>query len=79
MRACVFFMTKIDIENLQTSELFQKAKNLLTESGEASTELFQRQFRIGYTTAYRLLDLLAKDGLATAPKGVDPSVTIIKK
>jgi S-DNA-T family DNA segregation ATPase FtsK/SpoIIIE len=72
-------MAKVDIENLQKSELYQKAKSLLIESGEVSTELFQRQFKVGYTTAYRLLDLLSEEGISTPPQGVDPSVVLVKK
>ena len=71
-------MRKTNINYSQDGELYIKAKAMLIKTGNISVPDLQRNLKIGYTTAYRLLDLFAEDGLTTTPNGVDPKVTLKK-
>ncbi|HEV2245098.1 MAG TPA: DNA translocase FtsK, partial [Terriglobia bacterium] len=44
----------------------------VVESGKASTSLLQRRLRLGYGRAARLLDLMERDGIISAPDGSKP-------
>ena len=45
---------------------------LVVESRKASTSLLQRRLRLGYGRAARLLDLMQRDGIISAPDGSKP-------
>ena len=45
---------------------------LVVESGKASTSLLQRRLRLGYGRAARLLDMMQRDGIISAPDGSKP-------
>jgi DNA segregation ATPase FtsK/SpoIIIE, S-DNA-T family len=53
-------------------EVYGGAVRLVVESGKASTSLLQRRLRLGYGRAARLLDLMEKDGIISAPDGSKP-------
>jgi S-DNA-T family DNA segregation ATPase FtsK/SpoIIIE len=51
-------------------ELFESAVKLVVSGGAASTSMLQRRFKIGYTRAARLVDLMEQRGIVgpwTAP------------
>jgi S-DNA-T family DNA segregation ATPase FtsK/SpoIIIE len=52
--------------------VYEDAVRLVVESGKASTSLLQRRLRLGYGRAARLLDLMEKDGIISAPDGARP-------
>ncbi len=52
--------------------VYEEAVRLIVESGKASTSLLQRRLRLGYGRAARLLDLMEKDGIISAPDGPRP-------
>jgi S-DNA-T family DNA segregation ATPase FtsK/SpoIIIE len=45
---------------------------LVVESAKASTSLLQRRLRLGYGRAARLIDMMEKDGIVSAPDGSRP-------
>jgi S-DNA-T family DNA segregation ATPase FtsK/SpoIIIE len=50
-------------------ELLPEAIEMVRKSGKASTSLLQRRFRIGYTRAARLMDMMEEAGLIGPPTG----------
>jgi S-DNA-T family DNA segregation ATPase FtsK/SpoIIIE len=44
-------------------ELFDEAVRFVVQSGQASTSMLQRRFRIGFSRAGRLIDLMDRDGI----------------
>ena len=52
------------------TQLYRKAIQTVAESQKASTSYIQRQLRIGYNSAARLIERMEKDGLVGAPDHV---------
>jgi S-DNA-T family DNA segregation ATPase FtsK/SpoIIIE len=52
------------------SQLYRKAVQTVAESQKASTSYIQRQLRIGYNNAARLIERMEKDGIVSAPDHV---------
>jgi len=52
------------------AKLFRKACQLVFENQKASTSWLQRQLRIGYNSAARLIERMEEDGLVGAPNHV---------
>ncbi|HUI42989.1 MAG TPA: DNA translocase FtsK, partial [Terriglobia bacterium] len=61
-----------DEEAGELDEVYEEAVRLVVESGKASTSLLQRRLRLGYGRAARLLDLMERDGIISAPDGARP-------
>jgi S-DNA-T family DNA segregation ATPase FtsK/SpoIIIE len=59
-------------DNSDLDEVYEEAVRLVVESGKASTSLLQRRLRLGYGRAARLLDLMQRDGIISAPDGSRP-------
>jgi S-DNA-T family DNA segregation ATPase FtsK/SpoIIIE len=53
-------------------ELYEEARQAVIEAGKASTAFLQRKFRIGYSRAARLLDLLEERGVIGPQDGASP-------
>lgn len=53
-------------------ELYEEAKEAVISSGKASTSWLQRKFRIGYSRAARLMDLLEERGIIGPQDGSKP-------
>src|SRR5262249_18530576 len=56
----------------ELDEVYDAAVRIVVESGKASTSLLQRRLRLGYGRAARLLDLMQRDGIISAPDGAKP-------
>jgi S-DNA-T family DNA segregation ATPase FtsK/SpoIIIE len=52
------------------SQLYRKAIQIVAESQKASTSYLQRQLRVGYNSAARLIERMEKDGLVGMPDHV---------
>jgi S-DNA-T family DNA segregation ATPase FtsK/SpoIIIE len=52
------------------SQLYRKAVQTVAESQKASTSYLQRQLRVGYNNAARLIERMEKDGFVGAPDHV---------
>jgi len=61
-----------DEENAELDAVYEEAVRLVVESGKASTSLLQRRLRLGYGRAARLIDMMQKDGVVSAPDGSKP-------
>ena len=69
-RSAETFEEEEDSEELD--EVYDEAVRIVVESGKASTSLLQRRLRLGYGRAARLIDMMEKDGIVTAPDGSKP-------
>jgi S-DNA-T family DNA segregation ATPase FtsK/SpoIIIE len=61
-----------DEESAELDAVYDEAVRLVVESGKASTSLLQRRLRLGYGRAARLIDMMQKDGIVSAPDGARP-------
>jgi DNA segregation ATPase FtsK/SpoIIIE, S-DNA-T family len=52
------------------TQLYRKAVQTVAEGQKASTSWLQRQLRVGYNSAARLIERMEKDGLVSAPDHV---------
>jgi DNA segregation ATPase FtsK/SpoIIIE, S-DNA-T family len=59
-------------DSAELDSVYEDAVRLVVESGKASTSLLQRRLRIGYGRAARLIDMMQRDGIVSAPDGARP-------
>lgn len=59
-----------DGEDSAEDQQYRAARQLVAESQKASTSWLQRQLRIGYNSAARLIERMEKDGLVSRPDHV---------
>jgi S-DNA-T family DNA segregation ATPase FtsK/SpoIIIE len=66
-----FALDGVDLgDDSPDAKLFRKACQLVFESQKASTSWLQRQMRIGYNSAARLIERMEEEGLVGAPNHV---------
>jgi S-DNA-T family DNA segregation ATPase FtsK/SpoIIIE len=58
-------------------ELFEEAVRFVVQSGQASTSMLQRRFRIGFSRAGRLVDTMERDGIIGAADGSKPREILV--
>lgn len=59
-------------DDFMQDELFEDAVRLVMDTGQASSSMLQRKFRIGYTRAARLVDTMEELGIIGAAVGSKP-------
>ena len=52
--------------------MYEMAKQLILDTGQASTSYLQRRLRLGYGRAARILDVMEQEGLVGPPQGSRP-------
>lgn len=60
-------------------ELFEEAKEVVIKAGKASASVLQRQLRVGYARAARLLDILEQEGIIGPADGAMPRDVLVKE
>jgi DNA segregation ATPase FtsK/SpoIIIE, S-DNA-T family len=61
---------KVDSAEIEErDDLFDEAVRFVVQSGQASTSMLQRRFRIGFSRAGRLVDMMERDGIVGAADG----------
>jgi S-DNA-T family DNA segregation ATPase FtsK/SpoIIIE len=60
-------------------DLFESAVRLVVTGGSASTSMLQRRFKIGYTRAARLVDMMEQKGIVGALDGAKPREILITR
>jgi S-DNA-T family DNA segregation ATPase FtsK/SpoIIIE len=62
---------------LERDDLFDEAVRFVVQSGQASTSMLQRRFRIGFARAGRLVDMMERDGIVGAADGSKPREILV--
>jgi len=60
-------------------ELFDEAVRLVVQNGQASTSMLQRRFRVGFSRAGRLVDMMERDGIIGPADGSKPREILVAK
>jgi S-DNA-T family DNA segregation ATPase FtsK/SpoIIIE len=63
----------------EKDELYEMAKQIVLDTGQASTSLLQRRLRLGYGRAARILDLMEQEGLIGPPQGSRPREILVSR
>jgi DNA segregation ATPase FtsK/SpoIIIE, S-DNA-T family len=58
-------------------ELFDEAARFVVSSGQASTSMLQRRFRIGFSRAGRLVDMMEREGIVGPADGSKPREILV--
>ena len=58
-------------------EMLPEAIAMVRQMGKASTSLLQRRFRIGYTRAARMMDVMEEDGIIGPPTGTSKAREVL--
>jgi len=61
----------------ERDDLFDEAVRFVVQSGQASTSMLQRRFRIGFSRAGRLIDLMERDGIVGSADGSKPREILV--
>jgi S-DNA-T family DNA segregation ATPase FtsK/SpoIIIE len=65
-------------ESEYEDELVPEAIALVRDLGKASTSLLQRRFRIGYTRAARIMDVMEEEGIIGPPTGTSKAREVLE-
>lgn len=60
------------LDDIEDQEMYQRAKEVILKTGRASSSLLQRQLKIGYARAARLMDELEDEGIIGSGSGAKP-------
>jgi S-DNA-T family DNA segregation ATPase FtsK/SpoIIIE len=76
----VFEASLGDDESLEEEDdMYEEAKQVVIESGKASTSFLQRKLGIGYSRAARLIDILEERGIVGPGNGSKPREVLANK
>ena len=60
-------------------QFFEQAVRLVVNNGQASTSMLQRRFRIGYTRAARIVEMMEEKGIVGPLNGAKPRELLVSK
>ncbi len=69
----------LDADDNGGDDLFFEALRVVQETGKASASLLQRQLKVGYARAARLLDIMEERGLIGPPDGAKPRKVFVEQ
>ncbi|MBL8617353.1 MAG: DNA translocase FtsK 4TM domain-containing protein [Deltaproteobacteria bacterium] len=64
-------------EEIEYDELYDQCVAYLSDQGKASTSMIQRQFKIGYNRAARIIEVMEKEGLVGPADGAKPRKMLV--
>jgi S-DNA-T family DNA segregation ATPase FtsK/SpoIIIE len=67
------------VKDEDRDDLFDECARFVVESGQASTSMLQRRFRIGFSRAGRLIDMMEQDGIIGPADGAKPREILVAK
>ncbi|MDO8572148.1 MAG: DNA translocase FtsK [bacterium] len=74
------FESSFDDEELEDDdELYEEAREIVIETGKASSSYLQRRLKVGYARAARLLDVLEEKGVVGPGEGSKPRDVLEKR
>lgn len=59
-------------------EVYEEAKRVVLENGQASVSMVQRRLGLGYTRAARLIDMMEEDGVIGPYRGAKPREILVE-
>ncbi len=65
--------------NFERDEVYDEAKRVVLETGQASVSMVQRRLGLGYTRAARLIDMMEEDGIVGPYRGAKPREILVNK
>ncbi|OGW82554.1 MAG: hypothetical protein A3C47_04285 [Omnitrophica bacterium RIFCSPHIGHO2_02_FULL_51_18] len=65
--------------NFERDEVYDEAKRIVLETGQASVSMVQRRLGLGYTRAARLIDMMEDDGIVGPYRGAKPREILVKQ
>jgi DNA segregation ATPase FtsK/SpoIIIE, S-DNA-T family len=71
-------MTNEEKEDDDDDEMYENAREVVIQTGKASTTFLQRKLRLGYARAARLMDLLEERGVVSPQDGSKQREVLIK-
>ncbi len=60
-------------------EVYDEAKRVILETGQASVSMIQRRLGLGYTRAARLVDMMEEDGIVGPYRGAKPREILVER
>lgn len=60
-------------------EVYEEAKRVVLETGQASVSMVQRRLGLGYTRAARLIDMMEEDGVVGPYRGAKPREILVER
>ena len=63
----------------EDDQFFEQAVRLVVNNGQASTSMLQRRFRIGYTRAARIVEMMEERGIVGPLNGAKPRELLVTK
>jgi S-DNA-T family DNA segregation ATPase FtsK/SpoIIIE len=60
-------------------QFFEQAVRLVVNNGQASTSMLQRRFRIGYTRAARIVEMMEERGIVGPLNGAKPREIMVSR
>ncbi|QQR50459.1 DNA translocase FtsK 4TM domain-containing protein [Candidatus Nomurabacteria bacterium] len=72
------FSATLDDEANEEDELYEEARQIVIESGKASTSYLQRKLGVGYSRAAKLIDMLEEHSVVGAANGAKPREVLEK-
>jgi len=72
-------MIDLDADDNGGDDLFFDAVRVVQASGKASASLLQRQLKVGYARAARLLDIMEEKGIVGPADGAKPRKVFIEQ
>jgi S-DNA-T family DNA segregation ATPase FtsK/SpoIIIE len=63
----------------ERDDLYEQARELVINTGQASASFIQRRLRVGYPRAARMIEMMEEDGLVGPAIGSKPREIFIRK
>ena len=60
-------------------EIYEEAKRVILETGQASVSMVQRRLGVGYTRAARLIDMMEEEGIVGPYRGAKPREILVER
>lgn len=70
---------KSGLATFERDQVYEEAKRVVLESGQASVSMVQRRLGVGYTRAARLIDMMEEDGVVGPYRGAKPREILIER
>ena len=65
--------------DFKKDEIYEEAKRVILETGQASVSMVQRRLGVGYTRAARLIDMMEEEGIVGPYRGAKPREILVER